>query len=72
MAMSSKINRWNMHQLGAYERLQYLRERRAQVAETQAKTAALANGFASIQINHAAAQGDLVSRMAMTRLNKTA
>jgi len=68
----TKINRWNQFEFSAYQRMAWQRGRRAEAAEMQAKTAALANSFASIQTNMAAAQGDLVSRVAMNRIRKTA
>ena len=43
-----KITRFNMHQLPPYERMQYLRERRAAAAEVAQKNASTANSFASI------------------------
>lgn len=69
---STKINRYNMHQLPPYERMQYQRERRQAAAETAAKSAGLANSFASIQSNNATEMGNLISKMAMQRISKTA
>ena len=62
---STKINRYNMHQLSPYERIQYQRERRAAAAETAQKNASMANSFASIQSNKAVEMGNLFSKMAM-------
>jgi len=69
---STKINRYNMHQLSPYERIQYQRERRAAAAETAQKNASMANSFASIQSNKAVEMGNLFSKMAMQRISKTA
>ncbi|WP_375600106.1 hypothetical protein [Devosia sp. Naph2] len=69
---STKINRYNMHQLSPYERIQYQRERRAAAAETAQKNAIMANSFASIQSNKAVEMGNLFSKMAMQRISKTA
>lgn len=69
---STKINRYNMHQLSPYERIQYQRERRAQAAETAAKNASTANSFASIQANSAVEMGNLFSKIAMQRISKIA
>ena len=68
---STKINRYNMHQLSPYERIQYQRERRAAAAETAQKNASMANSFASIQSNKAVEMGNLFSKMAMQRISKT-
>lgn len=67
-----KITRFNMHQLPPYERMQYLRERRAAAAEVAQKNASTANSFASIQSNNATEMGNLTSKMAMQRISKTA
>jgi len=69
---STKINRYNMHQLSPHERIQYQRERRAAAAETAQKNASMANSFASIQSNKAVEMGNLFSKMAMQRISKTA
>jgi hypothetical protein len=69
---STKITRYNMHQLSAYERMQYQRERRAAAAETAQKNASLANSFASIQSSNAVEMGNLFSKIAMQRVSKTA
>ncbi|ODT70001.1 MAG: hypothetical protein ABS75_14285 [Pelagibacterium sp. SCN 63-23] len=70
MAISNKITRWNMHELGAYERLQHQRERRALAAQEAQKSAAIANSFAAIRNQNAVEQGNLFSRIAMQRLSK--
>jgi len=69
---SVKINRYNMHQLSPYERIQYQRERRAAAAEIAQKQANLANSFASIQANNAVEMGNLFSRIALNRISKKA
>lgn len=69
---STKINRYNMHQLAPYERMQYQRERRAAAAEVAQKQANLANSFANIQSSNAIETGNLVSRVAMNRIYKKA
>ena len=69
---STKINRYNMHQLSPYERIQYQRERRAAAAEIAQKNASTANSFASIQSNSAVETGNLFFKMAMQRISKTA
>ena len=69
---STKITRYNMHQLSPYERIQYQRERRAAAAEIVQKNASLANSFASIQANNATEMGNLFSKIAMQRISKTA
>lgn len=69
---SGKITRWNMSKLSSYEQLQYQRERRAMAREQQAKMAAMANSYANIRSNAVAEQGNLVSRVAMTRISKLA
>jgi hypothetical protein len=69
---STRINRYNMHQLPAHERMQYLRERRAMAAEVAQKNASVANTFASIQANKAVEMGNLFSKIAMQRISKIA
>jgi len=69
---STRINRYNMHQLSPYERMQYQRERRAAAAEIAQKNASMANSFASIQSNKAVEMGNLFSKMAMQRISKIA
>jgi len=69
---STRITRYNMHQLPPYERMQYQRERRAAAAELAQKSANLANSYANIQSNTAIATGNLVSKIAMQRIYKTA
>jgi hypothetical protein len=72
MADGSKITRYNMHQLPPYERMQYQRERRAMAAEAAQKQANLANNLASIQSNNVLETGNLISRIAMSRISKLA
>ena len=72
MIPTSKITRFNMHQLTAYERLQYQRGRRAEALAMAQKQAALANSLAAIQKDQAAAIGNLVARVAMQRVSKRA
>lgn len=72
MAISGKITRFNMHQLPPYERMQHMRARRAEAAEMVQKSMSLANSFASIQSNSAIEQGNLFSRIAMSRISKQA
>ena len=69
---SVKINRYNMHQLPAHERMQYLRERRAAAAEVAQKQANVANSFANIQSSNAVEMGNLFSKIAMQRIYKKA
>ncbi|SMQ70151.1 hypothetical protein SAMN06295905_1799 [Devosia lucknowensis] len=69
---SSKINRYNMHQLPPYERMQYQRERRAMAAETAQKQANMANSFANIQSSNVVETGNIVSKIAMSRMSKIA
>ncbi len=69
---STKITRFNMHQLAPYERMQYQRERRAAAAEIAQKQANMANSFASIQSSNAVEMGNLVSKVAMNRIYKKA
>ena len=69
---SSKITRYNMHQLPAHERMQYQRERRAAAAEIAQKNANTANSFANIQANNAVEMGNLFSKIAMQRISKIA
>lgn len=68
----TSINRWNQFEFSSYQRLQWQRERRAKAAEMQARTAEIATNFASIQTNMVTEQGNLVSKMAMTRISKSA
>lgn len=68
----TKINRYNMHQLPPYERMQYQRERRAAAAELAQKSTNLANSFANIQSNNAVEMGNLFSKVAMQRISKIA
>lgn len=67
-----KINRYNMHKLPPYERMQYQRERKAMATEVAQKQAHTANSFASIQNTNAAEMGNLFSRIAMSRISKLA
>lgn len=69
---ATKINRYTMHQLSPYERIQYQRERRAAAAEIAQKNANTANSFANIQANNAVEMGNLFSKIAMQRISKTA
>ncbi|MBJ3783662.1 hypothetical protein [Devosia sediminis] len=69
---STKINRYNMHQFSSYDRMQYQRERKAMAAETIQKNANLANSFANIQASNAVEMGNIYSKMAMSRISKTA
>ncbi len=69
---SVKINRYNMHQIPAHERMQYLRERRAMAAEAAQKQANVANSFANIQSSNAIEMGNIVSKIAMNRIYKKA
>jgi hypothetical protein len=68
--MASGINRWNMHSYSAYERMAYTRSRRAEAAQMVARSSALANSFATIQSNNMVEQGNLISRVAMSRISK--
>lgn len=68
--VSGKITRFNMHQLSPYDRLQHIRARRAEAAAMAEKTQAMATSFASIQQSNATAMGDLISKIAMTRISK--
>ena len=70
MTYSSRITRFNIHQLPPYERMQQMRARRAAAVEMAQKHASLANGFATIQVNKAARQGDLFSKIAMQRISR--
>lgn len=72
MAISGKITRFNMHQLPPYERMQQMRARRAEAAAMVQKSANLASNFAAIQQNKTQATGDLISRIAMNRIYKSA
>lgn len=65
-----KINRFNIHQLPAYDRMQHQRQRRAEAAEQAARMSGLAQGFASIQTNTVREQGNLISKIAMSRMSK--
>lgn len=67
-----KITRWNMYDYAPAQRMEYQRARRAEAREMMDKSTALANTFASIQTSHAAETGNIISRMAMQRMNKTA
>lgn len=69
---TDRITRWTVNQLTPYEQIQWRRERRAEAAELQAKSAALANSFAAVNISYMQEQGNLYSRIAMSRLSKTA
>ena len=70
MAISGRITRFNMHQLSVYDRMQFLRSRRSEAAAIAQKSAALANSLATIQVNNAAEQGNLFSKIAMQRLSR--
>lgn len=72
MAISSKITRFNMHQLPPYERMQHLRARRAEAAAEAQKYSNMANNFAAIQNSNAVEMGNIVSRTAMNRIYKKA
>lgn len=72
MAYSDRITRFNMHQLSAYDRMQFMRSRRAEAAALAQRQAAFAGSFASIQQNNAAQMGNLFSKIAMQRISKTA
>ncbi|WP_140048934.1 hypothetical protein [Devosia lucknowensis] len=61
-----------MHQLPPYERMQYQRERRAMAAETAQKQANMANSFANIQSSNVVETGNIVSKIAMSRMSKIA
>jgi hypothetical protein len=63
-----KISRWNLHQLSAYDQIQYRREQRAIAREQQQKMAAMAQSFANIQTQNFMEQGNIVSRVAMQRM----
>ncbi|MBD8064126.1 hypothetical protein IC608_01370 [Devosia sp. PTR5] len=68
----ASINRFNQFNYSSYDRLQWQKSRRADAAAQQARTSALANNFASIQTNLTMGQGNLFSRIAMSRMSKTA
>ncbi len=68
MTISTRVTRWNMHQLSSYEQLQYHRERRAKAREAIAKMNAQAHAFNNIQVQKSVAMGDIVSRMAVARM----
>lgn len=70
--MSTSINRFNMYQLSPYERMQWQRQQRADALAQQEKMASMASSFAAIQTDLASSQGDLFSKIAMTRMSKTA
>ena len=72
MSLSGKITRFNMHQLPAYDRLQYMRSRRQESAALVENSMTLAYSFSSIQSNNVTAQGNLYSRIAMQRISKKA
>ncbi len=72
MAISSKITRFNMHQLPPYERMQHLRARRAEAAAKAQKYSNMANNFAAIQNSNAVEMGNIISKVAMNRIFKKA
>lgn len=72
MTISSKITRFNMHQLPPYERMQHMRARRQAALEEQQKSMNFANGMANVLNNQRIEQGNLISRIVMTRLSKKA
>ncbi|MCP8883716.1 hypothetical protein NIM87_09420 [Devosia sp. XJ19-1] len=68
--MSGKITRFNMHELSSYDRMQFLRGRRAEALAAAQKSMNLANSFARIQNNQSVEIGNLISRVAMQRISK--
>lgn len=70
MSISSKITRFTVHQLPAYNRMQYHRQNRAEAAAQTARSANLANSFATIQNNDTAERSNLISRQVLSRLSK--
>lgn len=68
MSVSGKITRWNAYQLSSYEQMQFYRERRAAVREEVAKMNAQASGLVNIQVQNSVGMGDIVSRVAMSRM----
>jgi len=72
MAISTRITRFNMHQLPPYERLQHQRARRAEAAAEAQKYTNMANSFAAIQRANAIEMGNIVSKVAMNRIYKKA
>lgn len=61
-------NRWNAHELPAYDRLAFYRNSRAEGRAQQAKLANLASAFTSVGASASVEMGNIVSRVAMKRM----
>ena len=62
------IHRWNLYDQPIATQIEYRRSRRAEAQQMIAKTAQLANGFASISSSRVIEEGNLFSRMATERM----
>ncbi len=67
-----KTNRWNAHELPAYDRLQFYRAARDEARAMQQKMSAMAGAFTSVQSNQSVEMGNIVSRVAMQRISDAA
>lgn len=66
--MVERMSRWNLHQYSIASQMEYRRARRAEALEMMAKTSKLANSFAAISSNRAVEEGNLISKIAMSRM----
>jgi hypothetical protein len=66
--MANGINRWNLYEQPIAAQVEYRKARRAEAQQMIAKTAQLANGFASISSSRVIEEGNLFSRMATERM----
>ena len=67
-----KTNRWNVHELPAYDRLQFYRAARDEARAMQQKMSSLAGSLSGIQQNQAVEMGNIISRVAMQRVSDAA
>jgi hypothetical protein len=66
--MAHGINRWNLYEQPITTQMEYRKARRAEAQQMIARTAQLANGFASISSSRVIEEGNLFSRMATERM----
>ena len=65
-------NRWNVHQLPAYDRLQFYRAARDEARAMQAKMSSVASNLSGIQQSQTVEMGNIVSRVALKRVSDAA
>jgi hypothetical protein len=66
--MIEKMSRWNLHKYSIASQMEYRRARKAEAQEMMAKSSQLANSFASISYQRAIEEGNLISKIAMSRM----